>query len=381
MGRRTLFAVALLAALLFSRGHPESVPLGGDVAPARVLRDPFPTFNGIAIDPENNLVVASDSNLKSVLVYERSTRKRLRQIGGERTEIGFVAGVAVDPPAREIYAVNNDIEDSLNIFSYHSAGNVKPVRRLSVPHQSWGIALSPAREAFAVSVEVLNAVMIYRREASSVEPPLRVIRGPQAELADPHGVYWDGGHHEIAVANHGNFRGLAKNLGSGCMATSGTDSSRPGELRPPSITIYPASGDGDVKPLRKIEGPRTRLDWPMAMAFDPLHDEIVVANNGDSSILIFGRKDNGDVAPRRIIRGDATGIDHPMGVAIDGRQGGFWVANFGGHSAIFFPTTANGNVAPKAVIRNAPPGTPSNGFGNPMALAYDSKRREVLVPN
>jgi len=26
-------------------------------------------------------------------------------------------------------------------------------------------------------------------------------------------------------------------------------------------------------------------------------------------------------------------------------------------------------------------GTPTPGFGNPMALAYDTKRGEILVPN
>ena len=357
------------------------VPSGGDIAPARLLRDGYPTFNGIAIDAERDLVVASDTNLKSVLMYTTRARgsKPLRQIRGEKTEIGFVAGVAVDPDAREIYAVNNDIEDSLNVFSYDSAGNVTPARRLSVPHQSWGIALGPARDEFAVSVEVLNAIMIYRRIANVVEPPRRVIRGPQTEIADPHGVFWDGVHGEIVVANHGNFRGLAKNTGSGCMA--GTGESREGRFRPPSINIYPESADGDVKPLRKIEGLHTGLDFPMGVAVDPVHDEIIVANNGDSSLLIFDRSSNGDVAPRRVIRGGRTGIDRPMGVAIDPKKDGLWVANFGNHTAALFSRTASGDAAPIHVIRNAPPGTPTVGFGNPMALAFDSRRKQILVPN
>jgi len=119
----------------------------------------------------------------------------------------------------------------------------------------------------------------------------------------------------------------------------------------------------------------------MAIAFDTVRDEIVVANNGDGSILIFGRGDSGDASPRRMIKGNRTGIDHPMGIAIDAEHGGFWVANFGGHSAVFFPSTADGNAAPQEVIRNAPPGTPTNGFGNPMALAYDARRKELLIPN
>ena len=58
-----------------------------------------------------------------------------------------------------------------------------------------------------------------------------------------------------------------------------------------------------------------------------------------------------------------------------------WVANFGDHTALVFDLAAGGNVAPKRIIRNAPAGSPSVGFGNPMTIAYDPKRDEILVPN
>ena len=35
----------------------------------------------------------------------------------------------------------------------------------------------------------------------------------------------------------------------------------------------------------------------------------------------------------------------------------------------------------EAAREAAPPGTPSPGFGNPQAVAYDSKREQILVPN
>jgi hypothetical protein len=46
-----------------------------------------------------------------------------------------------------------------------------------------------------------------------------------------------------------------------------------------------------------------------------------------------------------------------------------------------FDRNANGDVAPKRIIRSAPSGTPTPGFGNPQAVAYDSKRGQILVPN
>src|SRR5438309_168614 len=100
-GTRSMPSLAAMPARAATRSAPV-VPSGGDIAPARLLRDGYPTFNGIAIDAERDLVVASDTNLKSVLMYTTRARgsKPLRQIRGEKTEIGFVAGVAVDPDAR-----------------------------------------------------------------------------------------------------------------------------------------------------------------------------------------------------------------------------------------------------------------------------------------
>jgi hypothetical protein len=104
-----------------------------------------------------------------------------------------------------------------------------------------------------------------------------------------------------------------------------------------------------------------------------------VANNGDNSILVFSRTANGNVQPKRVISGPLTGIKGPMGVSVTKDE--VFVANFGDHTALVFPRLAAGNVAPKRIIRNAPAGKETSGFGNPYAVAYDSKREEVLVPN
>jgi DNA-binding beta-propeller fold protein YncE len=70
-----------------------------------------------------------------------------------------------------------------------------------------------------------------------------------------------------------------------------------------------------------------------------------------------------------------------MAVAVDAKNRELWVANFGDHTALVFDLNASGNTAPKRVIRNAPAGTPTAGFGNPITVAYDSRRGELLVPN
>ncbi len=354
---------------------------GTDLAALRCIADPYPTFNGVAVDPQHDLVVLSDTNRKSLLIYDRTAGSRsteetppARRIMGPQTQIGFVAGVTLDSVNREIMTVNNDIEDTLMVFSYDAEGNISPARLLAVPHQSWGVALNRSRDELAFTVESLDAVVFYRREAKGVEAPLRSIIGKNTGLADPHGLYIDEANKEIAVASHGN-------LSEGDISVGTLSETASGRFQPPSITFYPDSAQGNASPLRSIAGPRTKLNWPMSIAHDRVSDEIAVANNGDDSILFFGRTASGDVAPVRVIRGARTGISDPMGVAIDSKNNEIYVANFSDHTALVFDRRARGNAAPKRIIRNAPAGTPTVGFGNPMAVAYDTRRGEILVPN
>ena len=46
--------------------------IGGLIPPIRSVSDPFPTFDGIALDTENNRIIFSDENRHAMLVYERT---------------------------------------------------------------------------------------------------------------------------------------------------------------------------------------------------------------------------------------------------------------------------------------------------------------------
>jgi DNA-binding beta-propeller fold protein YncE len=243
-----------------------------------------------------------------------------------------------------------------------------------VPHGSWGVALNREREEVAITVEHSNTVVIYRRNASLGDAPLRILHGPKTGLGDPHGIAFDEERNEISVANHGNWAPLSR-------AESLQGEVKGGRFNLPSISTYAGEAKNDEAPLRTIQGQRTGLNWPMGMSLDPIHNEIAVASYGSDSILIFHRTDEGDVAPVRVIHGGLTSIAGPMGVSIDTKNDEIWVTNYREHSAAVFARTAQGNVAPKRLVRNALPGTPAVGFGNPGAVAYDSKRDQILVPN
>jgi DNA-binding beta-propeller fold protein YncE len=368
----------------------------GDLPPVRMVVDPYPSFNGVVVDSVNDLVMMSDTNRKSLLLYKRTAGSAtspepalpIQQIMGPETGIGFVAGVAMDPAHRELFTVNNDVEDRMVVFDYDARGNLKPKRLLYVPHQSWGVALNKKRDEIALSVQTPNMFVVFRRDAQKFDAPIRSVRGPKTEMADPHGIYFDETHNEVFVANHGNFRPgelitsyTAYDARESRQERTGNAFSETarGRFVPSSLTVYDGDAKGDVAPLRTIAGPVSQIDWPMGVAVDEVNNEIFVANNGDNSVLVFARTATGNVQPKRVIRGAATGIKGPMGVSIAKDE--VWVANFGDHTALVFPRQAAGNVAPRRILRNAPAGRETSGFGNPYAVAYDTKRKEILVPN
>ena len=361
--------------------------VGGLMPPVRSVADPFPTFDGIALDPANNRVIFSDENRHSLLVYDRAAGESsndptepIQWVFGPKTQLGFIAGVEVDPNRREFYTVNNDAGDRMMVFSYDDQGNAQPRRTLTLPHQSWDVALASARDELAITIQQSNAVSIFKRTATGHDAPVRTISGLATELHDPHGVFFDDTHNELVTANHGNWTQLRPYTSYDALVTD-VGEYKPGAFQQPSIVVHKADANGDVKPLRVMAGGQTGLNWPMGIDVDLMHDEIAVANYGDSSVRVFRRGDTGNVRPVRVLRGALTQIVGPVSVAVDVKNDELWVANYGDHTAVVFPRTASGNVRPRRIIRNAPKDAPTCGFTNASAAAYDSKRDEILVPN
>ncbi len=357
--------------------------IGGDVPPTRIVADPYPTFDGLAVDPENGVVVMSDENRSGLFIYDLQGGSRSgqeiteprRHIIGPRTELGFIAGVTLDPKRREAWVTNND-GGGVEIFSYDSHGDAKSVRSLDVPHQSWGLSLDVEREEVAITSQQYQGISIFRRMDSGTARPVRTIRGEDTALADPHGVHLRG--NEVFAANHGNWTEMRSYADEAAILPG---EYKPGRFERPSIRVYPASGNGNVRPIRTLQGPQTQLAWPMGIDVDHQHNELAVANYGSNAVLVFAKTANGDVAPSRVLGGPRTGIAGPVAVGFDLKHDELWVANYADHTAVVFDRNAAGDVAPKRIIRNAPAGTPTTGFTNASAAAYDSKRRELLVPN
>ena len=379
-------------------------PMILDRKPLRVVGDPYPTFHGVALDEERGEVfLGNDNKVSGVSIQayrvdfaptDRVIEPR-RRVSGPATRIGQICGLGISPENNELFFVNNDGDDNMGVLPLEANGDVAPVRDLQLPHGAWGVYWERKFDELFITVEHINQIVVYPRTATGGDSPLRMVQGPNTELADPHGIYVDVEKNEIYVANHGHWHRTETGEGFR-MGPSGNLTvvrgnrfenrnavplgPSTGKFIPPSITVHSRAGSGDLAPLRTIQGPKTGLNFPLGIYLDKISKQIVVAN-GNDSVLFFDQNANGDVAPVRILKGPRTELSEPTGSFIDFKRSELWVSNWMGHSATVYPRAANGNVAPLRTIRSAPKGSPAAGFGNPGSLAYNSKRKEILVPN
>ena len=131
-----------------------------------------------------------------------------------------------------------------------------------------------------------------------------------------------------------------------------------------AILSFRGSANGEEAPLREIQGDKTQIKGVGAtgkVSIDPVNNEIFLASP-DQAILVFDRLANGNVAPKRVLSGPDTQLS--LG---EQREGGgnvpclridpihnlllVPVGGYGGGKVLIFDRTASGNTPPKAVIQ------------------------------
>jgi hypothetical protein len=118
-----------------------------------------------------------------------------------------------------------------------------------------------------------------------------------------------------------------------------------------AVLTFRGDANGEMPPIRIIQGPKAGLVLNDVMTVDPVHNEYFVPRGqGGGMVHVFDRMAQGDVAPIRIIGGPNTGLggipsvdsDHNL-LLIEGR-GGLYIYN----------RTASGDVQPLRMITGGP---------------------------
>ncbi len=145
-----------------------------------------------------------------------------------------------------------------------------------------------------------------------------------------------------------------------------------------AVLVFKGDARGNETPVRIIQGSHTGLIRPQTVEIDPVHGEIVAADSSSRAILVFDRLANGDVAPIRKIGGLKTDFRDIVGVAVDPVRNLILAANrsAGGPNGLYmFDRLANGDVAP---IRHIG-GSNSGLLGRFRQLKMDTERGMIYV--
>ena len=114
-------------------------------------------------------------------------------------------------------------------------------------------------------------------------------------------------------------------------------------------------------PARQIHGQKTLLSRTVhAIAYDEIHDEIVVPNQFAQAILTFRGRANGEESPIRIIHGSRTQLQEPDRLGLDAVNGEIYVPQY--DKLLVYPRAANGNVAPSRILET------EGGMGGAVAI-------------
>lgn len=124
-----------------------------------------------------------------------------------------------------------------------------------------------------------------------------------------------------------------------------------------AILVFRASAKGGESPIRVIQGACTQLVTPHSVSLDLMNKEIWVTSLTDKTVYVFPWDADGDVAPLRVIRGPKTKLGHVVGIGVDQTTGLVAVANTS--EILVFNRTDNGDVAPSASIQG-----PKTGIGD-----------------
>jgi DNA-binding beta-propeller fold protein YncE len=321
-------------------------------------------------------------------------------------------------------------------------GSRAPVRNIRDAYPAFAsVAVDMERNEVVMTDENLFQILVYDRTehtapTAEFSKPKRVIVGEDTNIEFQSGVFVDQQSGDIYAANndtrdtlvifkhgstgnvkpvrqletpHGTFGVVIDDRHQELFMTEQHDS---------AIVVYRKGATQEESPIRYLQGPRTGLQDPHGIAFDPNEDVLFVANYGSThdvaltdkpktgvnqsdnregkknwplgrefavpgsgtinppSITIYRRTAEGDAAPLRKIHGSATRLNWPTGLAFDRTAGELFVANDASHQILVFDAKANGNAAPKRVLEGA-----ATKLANPTSVFADTRNRELWVAN
>jgi 6-phosphogluconolactonase (cycloisomerase 2 family) len=402
----------------------------GNVAPKAILHTPHRVYN-LAADESKQELFATVEFAPQVVVYRKDAageEKPLRALKGDNTGLDGVHGIAIDEKDRlmfvntwghhsnaRIAGTGKFFPPAIKVYPLDANGDVKPLRVITGDKTllDWPAAMkfNPNNGDLYVANDIGQSILVFANvnnpDVQGDVAPVRIIKGPSTRLRYPTGVALDLKNQEVWVSNLGNSSATVYPLmANGDVSPlrvirSAEESKRsvvfgrtsavtydpirqeilvPNCVNHPQIAAFARSAKEDTPYLRAIEGQKSLLGRTMHdLAFDAIHDELVVTSPLAQGILTFRGAASGEEPPLRVIQGDKTqirGPDATAKVSIDAVHNEILMAT-ADNKIIVFDRLDNGNVAPKRILGG--PDTQLSGLGN-QCIRIDPVHNLLLVP-
>jgi hypothetical protein len=287
----------------------------GNIPPSAIIT----TGDGphqLAINYGARELIVTNNTSHSITVVDRDTLALKRTIQGPSTGLHNPTGVVVDEMHQLLYVANDDHSASafsITVYDLTASGDAAPLRTIQGANTGLGGPVGVALDLVAGELVVVNykvnaggSITVYNLLALSDGvnnvAPTQTIQGTNTGLQQPQGVILDLKHDEIVVAN--SF--FQNPISNG------------------AILVFQRAANGNVAPVRTLQGTNTRLCSPIDLALNLARHELVVANSQfgqscDQSVTTYawtpGVSGSFNTAPLRTIAGAASGLANPTGVA------------------------------------------------------------------
>ena len=241
-------------------------------------------MHDIRFDPIHDEIVVPNQFAQTILTFRggiSGEEPPIRVIQGSKTQLHRPDRLDIDPVHNEIFVPNSD---AVLVFSREADGNVAPIRVIRGPKTmlkgSSALVVDPVNDLLLVATQgrppvgrqntytpTTNTLLVFNRTDSGDVAPRGVIQGDSTGL------------HLINQLQVHPPKGLV-------FVTQTTTDAEP-EPEGTFVGIWSVWDSGDIPPLFKIAGPKTRLKKPRGVAINAEENEVFVADMRVNAVLTF----------------------------------------------------------------------------------------------